>query len=149
MSDYMKNILKAIGIGVLISVLFILFGIRPTFWQSILTVLAVVAILGIINTLRKLISGGLYSYEWSANFNENSVVVKASKAEGLYINGTLVDEKTSLTNKAIELKHVLPTGEKIIAAITPLKFEEAKKQGRYLHCEINVDGQLLQTTVVQ
>ena len=145
MKNFIAEMLAALIIGSVVGILMNVLGIEVTIWQVMMLLVGTVVTIGIVTAIKNLITkGGLYSYEWMIQYNEHSISVKANIAEELYINGSLADRKTGISRKAVELKGLLDSGEKITAVISPAKFKEASKSGRALRCELFVDGKALQ-----
>ena len=145
MKNFIAEMLEPIIIGGIIGLILAVLGIEMTTLQVAILIGGTMVAIGIVSTIKNLITkGGLYSYEWMLQYNEHSINVKANNAEELYINGSLADRKTGISRKAVELKGLLDSGEKITAIISPAKFAEASKSGKALRCELFVDGKALQ-----
>ena len=102
---------------------------------------------GIASAIRKAIEKGgfepIYNYQWTYQYGENTITVKAAKSEELYINGTLVDSKKGISFKSVELKGRLDSGEKITAVLSGEKIKKAISTDKYMRCELLVNGKPL------
>ena len=146
MKNFIAGVIECVIVGGLAVVLLYVLGIETTALQAGIITAGMMVIVGIAGAVKNAITKGglLYNIEWAIQYNEHSINVKAGNAEELYINGKLTDRKTGISRKAVELKGLLDSGEKVTAVITPAKFAEVNKSGRALRCELFVDGKALQ-----
>ena len=147
MKKIIASAIEGALIGVCTAVLFRIFDIEIEVLQLVVITVSVIAIAGFASWIRGLIESGgkLYNYEWAYQYSGHTILVKASNSEELYINGSLADKKTGISNK-IELKGLLNTGEKVTAVITAKSIKQQLSSDNPLNCELFIDGKLLQTT---
>ena len=150
MRKIVAELVEAVIVGVLMGILVNVLGIELDIWQFMAIAGGAVISVGIGGWVRKAITTGeyFYNYEWSYLYGEHTILVKASKAEELYINDKLVDRKTGVSFSKIELKGMLDTGETITAIISGEKIKKAVSSDRYLRCELRVNEKSLQSGVV-
>ena len=145
MRSIIAHIAEGVFVGLCMGGLLVLFDVELEIFQFALLCFGAMMFTGMGSGLRRLIEGKvqLYNYEWVFQYGEQSILVKASKTEELYINDKLADNKTGVSFGKVELKGLLDTGERITAVISGEKIKKAISSDRYLRCELLVDGKPL------
>ena len=147
MRKIIAEIAEVVIVGLSMGVIMAVLGIDIEFWQIVLVAIGATLVTGIASAIRKAIEKGglapIYDYQWTYQYNENTITVKAAKTEELYVNGTLVDSKKGIWLKSVELNGRLDSGEKIAAVLSGEKIKKAISTDKYMRCELLVDGKPL------
>ena len=145
MKNLLAELIEGMAVGILMAILLIVIGVEADVWQFAAITAGAIIFTSIASAIRKAVVKGefLYNYEWAFQYGENSIIVKASKDEELYINGKLADKKTGISLKAVELNGVLDSGEKVTAIIGGEKIGKAITSDTYLRCELQINGKPL------
>ena len=147
MRKFLSEIAEGVIVGLCMAGILLALGIELELIHYFIIPGGAIVSVGIGGAVRKAIATGeyFYNYEWSYQYGEHTIVVKANKTEELYVNGELVDKKTGISLKKVELKGQLSTGENITAVLSGEKIGKALSSDKYMRCELFVDGKLLQT----
>ena len=136
----------AIILAIMIAFMLIL-GIEATPLQFVSMPGAAIISTGIARFVGKLVKGQpLYSFQWTYQYGENTITVKVSTEAELHINDNLVDKKTGIFLKQVELKGLLDTGERLTAIISSEKTSKQNSSDKPLRCELLVNDKPLQST---
>ena len=145
MRNFVGELAEGVIIGFLMAILLLVLGIEATTPQFGAIAGGAIIFTGLASFIGKLIKGQpLYSFQWTYQYGENTITVKASNAEELYINDSLVDRKTGIALKA-ELKGLLDTGERVTAIISQEKISKQISSDKPLRCKLLVNDKPLQS----
>ncbi|MCL2284809.1 MAG: hypothetical protein FWC32_00420 [Firmicutes bacterium] len=147
MRKVISEIVEAFIVGLCMSGILLALRVEADIWQFMAVAGGAILSVGIGGFVRKAIATGeyFYNYEWSYQYGEHAITVKAGKTEELYINGELVDKKSGVSFKSVELKAQLSTGENIKVILSGEKIRKAVSNDKFMRCELFVDDVLLQT----
>ena len=147
MRKFISELVEGLIVGVLMGIiLLVVLDTRLDIWQYAVIAGGAIVSVGIGGWARKAIATGeyFYNYEWSYQYAGHTITVKAGRAEELYVDGQLIDKKTGVSLKNVELKGQLSTGENIKAVLSGEKLGKAISSDKYMRCELFIDDKLLQ-----
>ena len=144
MRKVIANLLEGVFVGLLMGALLILLDVELEPWHFAIIAVGAMAFTSVASELRRFIESGgqLYNYEWTYQYGEHTILVKASNKEELFINGKLVDQKKGISKK-VELNGMLDSGEKITVIITAETIKKQLTTDKPIRCELLVNGKPL------